>query len=179
MVEYGIRTSEAFIWAHVCPLDASIYWYQRTHMLEVLPRCTIVEIRSARGHLVPLKEHRISWIKPAVGFIHDCELGYEFFKQWEWTRATDDRQVGEFAEECFALAVKKKRLTLPVNASRVEVLDEQFKGKDFECRAKYAVEVKADIPGGLWGTGNLFVQTAELAHQHGRRNGHRGMEIAP
>lgn len=173
MVEYGIRTSEAFIWAHVCPLDASIYWYQRTQMLEVLKRCSIVEIRSARGHLVPLKEHRISWIKPAVGFIHDCELGYDFFKQWEWTRAVDDREIGAFAEECFAQALRAKRLTLPVNAKKVVDISEQFQGKDFECRASYAVEVKADVPGGVWGTGNLFVQTHEFRHQYEERNGHR------
>ncbi len=35
------------------------------------------------------------------------------------------------------------------------------------------IEVKADIAGGIWGTGNLFVQTHEGGHKHGQRNGHR------
>jgi hypothetical protein len=168
MVEYGITTSEAFIWAHVCHLDASIYWYLRADMLVVLERYPPVEIRSARGHKVRLHGN----VFPQ-GFIHDAELGYEFFKRWKWIEAASDREAGAWAEECFAVAVRERRLTLPMRATRYDNVEDQRKGKDFRCEGKYDVETKADVPGGVWGTGNLFVQTHELHHQHGERNGHR------
>jgi hypothetical protein len=168
MVEYGITTSKAFIWAHICPLDASIYWYRREEMLAVLDKYTAVEIKSARGHLVKLHGN----VFPK-GFVHDAELGYEFFKRWKWNDADSDIEVGAWAEECFAVAVRERRLTLPVRLTRYEAVEDQRNGVDFKCEAKYDVETKADVPGGVWGTGNLFVQTHELHHQHGERNGHR------
>jgi hypothetical protein len=61
----------------------------------------------------------------------------------------------------------------PVRLTRYEEVEDQRNGVDFKCEAKYDVETKADVPGGVWGTGNLFVQTHELHHQHGERNGHR------
>lgn len=168
MVEYGITTSKAFIWAHICSLDASIYWYRRDEMLEVLKRYPIAEIQSARGHLIKLHENFFP-----NGCIHDADLGYEFFKQWRWKEAASDDQAGDWAEQCFAMAVRERRLNLPVRLTRYEKVEEQREGKDFQCRADYDVEIKADLPGGVWGTGNLFVQTHELHHQHEGRNVHR------
>ena len=96
MLEYGITTSEAFIWAHVCPLDASIYWYKRTDMLSILSTSPAVEIASAKGHLVRIHTHRFP-----SSCIHDADLGYDFFDRWPWESAKSDSEIGEFAELCF------------------------------------------------------------------------------
>lgn len=168
MVEYGITTSKAFLWAHVCPLDASIYWYRREEMLALIERSPSVEIKSARGRLVAIHGN----VFPA-GNIHDSDLGYDFFDRWPWDSAKSDKDVGAFAEQCFSVAVRERRLTLPVHLDRYNSVGEQYQGKDFRCRTNYDVEIKADIPGGVWGTGNLFVQTHELHHQHHTRNAHR------
>jgi hypothetical protein len=173
MVEYGITTSKSFLWLHVCPKDASIYWYQVSKMRAAMLAYPQVEIASARGHIVKINDHRISWTKPGVGFIHDCEPGFDFFKRWAWDTAENDRDVGAFAEECVELAMKAKLLTLPVRPVKVIKRDEQFDGRDFWCGVDYSIEVKADVRGGVWGTGNLFVQTHELRHNYLERNGHR------
>jgi len=167
MVEYGITTSKAFLWAHVCPLDASIYWYKREDMLTVITNSTSIEIPTARGHLVSIHANRFP-----KGCIHDADLGYDFFDRWSWETAVSDDEVGAFAEECFSVAVQQRRMMLPVGLKRYEKIEEQREGKDFQCRANYDVEIKADIRGGIWGTGNLFVQTHELHHQHQERNAH-------
>lgn len=179
MFEYGITTSAAFIWAHVCPLDLSIYWYQRSKMLEILGWHNRVEIPSARGVLIPIRQHLMLKTSKRSGFIHECELGPEFFHQWDWSGASNDREVGAFAEQCFSEAVRQRLLLLPVALKKVSSVEEQFKGQDFECKANYAIEVKADIRGGIWGTGNLFVQTHEQGHRSLGRNEHLrgGLEI--
>lgn len=184
MIRYGVTTSKAHYWAHVCPLDGAIYYYPRRRVLDILDTLRECTIRSAVGRLLPIRTN----LFVNGGIVRCAEVGYPFMARWEWDRASSDLEVGAMAEECFTAACKDGLFLLPVRMrSRYDARAEQFKGKDFACDlgAPFVdVEVKADIPGGAWGTGNLFVQTSEGTsvdgdkHDYASRNGHRGSAAA-
>lgn len=176
MIEYGITTSKAHVWVHVCPEDARLYWYQRRLMLPVLARCPTREIPTARGHLVRLIGNR------AVdgGVIQEIERDDAWFRQWDWKQAETDGAAGAMAEDMFSRVVAEHGFPFPLGLQRYDQIADQYQGKDFCLRPKIAaldVEVKADFVGGEWGTGNLFVQTHELRHQHGARHAHREAKV--
>lgn len=170
MIEYGITTSTAAVWFHVCPLDAAAYFYARTRMLKILPTLREVEIPSARGRLCRLFGNRVC----DGGFIYRADLEPDWFDGW--SAAASDTAAGDLAERVFEISVTHRRFQIPAKATRFNERAEQFTGKDFEVTPlapSLTVEVKADFVGGEWGSGNLFVQTHELHHKHGERNAHR------
>lgn len=171
MIEYGITTSKAHVWVHVCPLDARLYWYQRRVMLPLLPKFPTREIPTARGHLARLIGNRVC----DGGVIREVERDDVWFRQWAWKQAETDGDAGAMAEAMFAQVVAEHGFPFPLTAERYEERADQYQGKDFRLTPKLAaidVEVKADFVGGEWGTGNLFIQTHELRHQHGARHAH-------
>lgn len=169
MFKRGIGTQNAHIWAHVCPLDASIYWYETKRMRELLPKLRAVEIPSAKGALCPILPNLIE----NRGFIHAVFLGGQWMRRWEWRRAASDAEAGEIAESMFEVAARERKMLFPMNTFPIVDFKRQCEDGDFDCCADYPVEVKADFAGGLWGTGNLFVQTHEQGHKHGARHAHR------
>lgn len=178
MIEYGVETSEAHYWLHVCPLDASFYFYSRQRMVKILSHFKEVRIKSAIGRLVPVIKNKTC----NAGILHTCDLQYEFMNQWSWSSAPSDKAIGQWAEECFELACKKGLFRLPIVIDRYDDRRDQFKGKDYACklpRPIIDVEIKGDILGGIWGTGNLFVQTSEGdkisgdKHQFNSRHAHK------
>jgi len=157
--EYGITTSIAAVWAHVCPLDAEIYYYSRARMLRILPRLKTREIDTAIGALCPLAGNRDC----DGGFIESICPPVEWWRQYDWKRGTKD-EVGAFAEALFVRCVDARLFRVPTKAVRYETKEEQYRGRDFRvtpAMSGFDVEVKADVVGGEWGTGNLFVQTHE------------------
>lgn len=170
MIEYGITTSQAIVWFHVCPLDCSAYFYGRQAMLKLLPSLPEKEITSSRGRLCKLNGNRVV----DGGFIYDIELPLKWIEGWR--DAASDREAGAMAERIFEQCVGKRLFQMPATARRLETRAEQFTGRDYELSPifpSFSVEVKADFAGGEWGTGNLFVQTHELHHKHSGRNAHR------
>jgi len=170
MKEYGITTSRAAVWFHVCPLDCAAYYYGRRAMQKILNHLPEREIASARGRLCKLVGNRVC----DGGFIYDIDLPLRWIEGWQDARTDSD--VGAFAERIFEQCVETRLFQLPAVFRRLESRTEQFTGRDYELSPKHArlsVEVKADFVGGEWGTGNLFVQTHEFHHQHEKRNGHR------
>ncbi len=137
-------------------------------MLAGFTAYSVREIRSARGRLVPIACNLFD----VGGFIHEAYLGEKFFARWPWDYADTDCDVGEYAERLVAAACEELLLLFPVKLVRYDERPDQFKGKDFRCSVAFDLEVKSDIPGGVRGTGNLFVQTHEYRHQHGGRNSH-------
>jgi hypothetical protein len=175
MREYGIFTSEAHYWLHVCPLDASFYMYPRKPMATLLHEREFptMQIKSAIGYLVDIRSN----LRANGGIIRPLDLDYAFFGRWDWKAAESDEHLGRMAEDCFSTAVRVGLFTLPVRASFYTSRADQFKGKDFACTLAATptdIEVKPDTPGGIWGTGNLCVQTHEGGHDHARRHAHRG-----
>ena len=172
MKEYGITTSEAHYWLHVCHLDAMFYWYPRARMQQQLSRFDKCTIRSAIGHIVPIHPN----LRSNGGIIHSVVPGFEFFAEWDWNSAESDKAVGKMAEACFAKFVREHQFFLPVKIKRFyESTEDQYKGKDFEVslgRPTVDIEVKGDARGGVWGTGNLFVQTHETGHDYNGRRSH-------
>lgn len=176
MIEYGITTSKAHYWCHVCPLDAMFYVYSRREMLERLPGLQEKAIRSAIGRLVPIIKAG-DWLRCNGGIIDQFDAGYEFFGRWQWATAASDRAVGAMAEEAFQAACREHLLCLPIRARRLNAKADQVTGRDYECdlgAPSVSVEVKGDIKGGAWGTGNLFVQTHEGTHRDGDRHDFNG-----
>ena len=175
MIEYGVTTSKAHYWVHVCPLDASLYCYGRRRMAADLERFERREIRSAIGHLVPVIPNLIS----NGGLLRAYDYDYPLFKRWDWQGAKSDRALGAMAEALFENLCSSGQFALPVRAERYDEQGDQFQGKDFACSLgapRVDVEVKADVQGGIWGTGNLFVQTHELHHRATERLSHRQPE---
>lgn len=127
------------------------------------------EIVSARGRLIPI----LGSLKSNGGFLESEMLGDDLFRRWDWKNATSDCDVGAYAEELVEAACAARLLRFPVRAVRYEDIVEQRKGKDFRLSVAFDLEVKADVVGGIWGTGNLFVQTHEYKHQHADRNAHK------
>lgn len=170
MIEYGITTSKALVWFHVCPLDVSAYFYGRRAMLEILPTLPEVTIASSRGRLCRLDGRRTC----DGGFIYDIDLPLKWIDGWRDVKT--DNEAGALAERIFEQCVRSRLFQMPATATRYETREEQFTGRDYQIEPifpKFSVEVKADFRGGHWGTKNLFVQTHELHHKHGERNAHR------
>jgi hypothetical protein len=172
LLEYGVTTSRAHYWLHVCPEDASFYIYPRRKMVELLAKYPAKEIISARGHVVPILENLIY----NGGIIRPLDFTYPWFKQFDFSSAASDHDAGALAEAAVKEAAGAGLLTLPVQIEFADGIDDQFSGFDFRAalfQAPTMIEVKADVAGGIWGTGNLFVQTHERGHRHSERNGHR------
>jgi len=172
MIEYGITTSKAHVWVHVCPKDARLYWYQRKQMIPLLPKFPEREIISARGRLVRLIGNRVC----DGGIVREIERPDPWFRAWNWKDAESDSEVGAMAEAMFEAVICEHGFPFPLTAERYETREEQYQGKDYKITPKLSaldIEIKADFVGGEWGTGNLFVQTHELKHQHGARHAHR------
>lgn len=170
MIEYGITTSKAGVWFHVCPLDCSAYYYSRTRMTAILPTLPEVTITSATGRLCKLNGRRVV----DGGFIHDIDLPLKWIDGWRDCEA--DTDAGEMAERIFKQCVDARLFQIPAKATFLLDINDQYTGRDFLVKplvGELSVEVKADFRGGEWGTGNLFVQTRELHHKHGERNAHR------
>lgn len=171
MREYGITTSQAHYWIHVCPKDAAFYLYPKVKMLDVLSRFKAWNGPTSKGFLVPI----IPNLRENNGIIRPYDFsttgGYKIFSQWTWKGKTD-RKVGEMGEECFQWFAEAGEFCLPVHASFLSGKSLQYKGMDFYCqllKPKVSIEVKADVKGGIWGSGNLFVQTHELQHKRGSK----------
>ena len=159
MREYGITTSIAAVWVHVCPLDAALYYYSRLRMLAILPKLKQREIATAIGVLCPLYGNRAC----DGGFIEHIDPPWEWWKDYNWEAITKD-EAGAHAENLFMRCVERRLFKIPAKATRYETRQEQYSGRDFKITPAFAsfdVEVKADMIGGEWGTKNLFVQTHE------------------
>jgi hypothetical protein len=172
LVEYGITTSRAHYWVHVCPDDSALYTYPRKRMLALMAKYETKTIASARGHVVPILQNLVH----NGGIIWPCDLPFDWFKQFGFSAAASDHDVGKIAERCFKTAVSDGFFRLPVAVEFAEEIQDQYQGFDFRARLHAnpaLIEVKADIVGGVWGSGNLFVQTHEGGHKHAERNGHR------
>lgn len=170
MKEYGITTSQALVWFHVCPLDCAAYYYGREAMLKILDSLPEREIASAKGRLCKLNGRRTV----DGGFIYRIEIPLKWMDGWQACKT--DGEAGEFAEYIFENCVMDRLFQMPARAQRFDTKEEQYKGQDYRIVPMwpaFSVEVKADFVGGEWGTGNLFVQTHELHHRHGERNAHK------
>lgn len=162
MREYGITTSQADYWLHICPEDASFYLYPRKAMVKISHKFKVVEIPTAKGFLVPV----IKNLRENGGIIRSYFLGYELFNKWPWEGKTD-ADVGLMGEQCFHEVCKNGDFMLPVFVGFYKEKKDQYKGKDFFCslpKEKITIEIKTDVKGGVWGSKNLFVQTHESRH---------------
>ena len=175
MIEYGVHTSQAHIWVHVCPKDASFYWYSRKQMSALCGKFRHVEIKSAKGHLVPLNGNRDC----DGGIIKDVGRTYKWFSEFQWINADTDSKAGAIAERMFEQLIAEFAFPIPAKAIRYDEREDQFCGKDYRLTPLISepdIEIKGDFEGGEWGTGNLFVQTHEYRHAHGERHAHRVVE---
>lgn len=172
MIEYGITTSKAHVWAHVCPLDADIYFYSRKKMLALMTNYPQVEIVSAKGHLVKILPNE----KQKGGIIDVIDVPWQWWREVDIEGAPNDEEAGKRAEQIFHKCVDSGLFSIPCRANFYTELQDQFTGRDFSVvplMPQVDVEVKLDAPGGLYGTGNLFVQTHEYKHEHSARNAHK------
>lgn len=174
LLEYGITTSQADVWAHVCPLDGDIYYYSRKRMLKLIDKCKKVSIPTAEGRIVPIIKNE----KARGGIIHVIDVPWQW---WEYEKLSakdeipNDRIAGQRAESLFNRCVIDGLFTIPCAASFYTEQSDQFRGIDFKVFPKASsidVEVKFDGAGGLYGSGNLFVQTNEKDHKPLERNAH-------
>lgn len=160
MREHGITTSEAYWWVFVCPKDAAFYCLRTATANKMLSCLRKAEIPTAKGFLLPIVGNR-TW---EGGFIFANYAEEIWFRQWPWSGKTD-ADIGEMGEKCFQKACQIGIVRMPVSVGRFNTIEEQYKGKDFALSSLGAdVEVKTDLPGGVWGTGNLFLQTHERQH---------------
>lgn len=161
LVGYGIQTSKADYWVHVCPDINQFFYYNRARMLKLIeakdfPR---VDARSAngaitgRGYLIPIHCGIVGVVHPPITII----------RATDWNSVTD-AQAGILAEEAWAVAVELGYVPRPWLPEYFTTTAEQYEGKDFSISParKFTVEVKCDRP--LKQTGNLFVQIAEYKH---------------
>jgi hypothetical protein len=159
MYHYGIEKSTAHYWVHVCPLDAGLFVYPRNEMVKILSRYKDTKGDTYIGKLVDIRKH----IKTNGGFITFIEMTYPLFKEYNWSDK-DLTVLGCYGEEVFKRACDQGVFRLPCYATLYNQIEDQYKGRDFLVKPlieKTFVEVKVDRPGGIWGSGNLFVQTHE------------------
>lgn len=172
MYEYGIRTSKAHFWVHVCAKDAGFYLYRRRDMVAKLHQFDEKVIATAIGRVVPVHANLVQ----NGGLLLPFWLTYEWFDAWDWAGAPSDDALGKFAEAAFLKATREKLIAFPAwEVTKHDDIAEQYQGRDFRVRvgSPLHAEVKADYQGGQWGTGKLFVQTHEQNHRHRGRLLHR------
>lgn len=136
-------------------------------MLEIMTRFRVNEGPTFKGVLVPI----IPNLRSNGGIIRPYDFsangGYQVFNKWTWDGDTD-AAVGEMGEQCLQHFAESGEFCLPVHVSFLNGKEHQYKGKDFYCqlpKPKVSIEVKTDVRGGVWGSGNLFVQTHESQHK--------------
>lgn len=160
---YGIADEQSDIRAHVCVQVRRIYVYATEDMKALLKRRTYPEksaeqdsVITARGYLVPpfdIPTCREFQLPPAL---------------WEKYRITLDMPPdvrGRIAERLVYVTMREAIVAIPLQTKTVADRVLQQQGHDIAVRFSGSVQVKCDYRGGrrdLGGTGNLFIQIAEL-----------------
>lgn len=164
LFEYGVHTSEADYWIHVCP-GAGIFYYLRSIASERGEKGLLGARRQAKsangkvtgeGYLVPIA---------GTPWIAEWELPARIWPtSFDWTKATD-RAAGMAAEGLIKYCLSLHEFPVGRRVEWVIGLREQFGGKDaiVSPPVQLKIEVKCDRPAER--TGNLFIQTAEKHHQ--------------
>ena len=166
MIEHGIFTSKADLWAHLFPRDQQIFVYRVSIM-----RWWITHVRTmhsyrgkvaghskgtgkvtALGELVPKQKE---WIKR-------CFVPIDYLARHDWENGTD-REIGRRGEKVGAELLSVGWLELPLIWSPREV-SRQEQNLSMDYRATLMVEPSIEFKTETVKSDNLFVQTDEYGH---------------
>lgn len=168
MIDYGIQNEESDIRAHVCPVVQRVYVYPTACGREAMSCGELkhgyqpgVSFATGKGFCVPPFQ-----IRRCVALVVNPEV---------WIRAAFDKKEsttikGEKAVFLVAGMIRNGLFPLPLAgiADADISRDLQIKGDDIRvwvANQCVHIQVKCDFNGGekhLGGTGNLFLQTAEI-----------------
>lgn len=169
LLEYGIRTEQSDMRAHVCPVVRRVYVYGTAGGLAAIDTGTYREVPgyqanvptpTARGYLVPPMA-----IPGCVGL----ELRSSVWDALAFVSSDGLSQKGGKALRLVMGMIRQGLLPLPSMPKDVGDFELQVKGMDItimpgQWQRPIVVQVKCDYKGGaqvLGGTGYLFLQTAE------------------
>ena len=164
MIEHGITTTHASLWAHVCPKARKVYVYLVRDMHEWI---NAQRPESTNGHsndgTVTGKGYLV---RCGLPFIRSFGIPSKLLNGFPDNGATD-REVGMAAEQLVCRMMELGYWPAIMSLRQNGESEQQNGGADFLVTPKeYSLEVKGDIRGGEGeGTGNLFVQTHERAHR--------------
>lgn len=163
LVPYGIQTDKSDYRAHVCPRDQAVYVFETSRMAsfvglnifgKIPARQKGVQGVSGYGYTVPLK--CVPWCL-GVEIPKDLQIPVE---RWE---TMDTIGKGDSSVDTVKAMVEREliRFGRPSEVHKVPKgsLDAQWLLGDLVVGLR--VEVKCDLPGGMMGTGNLYIQTEE------------------
>lgn len=151
LVDYGIQSEDVDVRVHVCFGSKKMYAYKPNRAMAVMngfkeKEAMQGELVTAIGRLVP--PHRIPGIKDLSNACADLLFRYD--PGQEATLEEKKRAAEDVAREYFSRSFRVEMVT---DKKR------QLAGIDIELSLH--VQVKCDYNGGVGGTGNLFIQTAE------------------
>jgi hypothetical protein len=172
MIERGIWTTKADIWAHLHPHDAAIYWYAVKHMREHLNINPVVAIPgkskdgsvTGSGYLVPKDSP----------FIRHDKIPSNIISAFDWDSGTD-RQTGMlWGEKVVDWVITLGIWRPPVWITRrCNKKSEQFEMGDLSLEFVHMpfIEVKTE----LVKSPDLFIQNKELYHNVHLKKGRGGV----
>ena len=159
LFEYGIHTEKSDIRCHVAPFTRLIFVFRTAAALGL--DLTKYPIRSAYQKGVSYRTSE-GWLVPPQD-IPDLRIIHWHSTPWWEDFSEDDEHKGDKAVKVAADLLKAGRFPLWLHhaedSQRVEV---QKGGTDIMLWGKWRIQVKCDYRAGPGGTGNLYLQKAEL-----------------
>src|ERR1700688_3108394 len=160
MIEYGIWTSKAIVWAHLHPYDSAAYFYSTVECQ------TYIEAKNLAPYEAKSKNGTTTGFGYLIGksspFIHRVHIPINA----SGIATMNDRQVGLRGQKIINEAIVagkidlRKFMTSPI-VTPLETRGDQSNGRDTLLTYTITVEIKTETVC----SENLFVQKAEGRHQ--------------
>jgi hypothetical protein len=160
--DYGIQTEDSDIRCHVAPGTRSIFVFRTATVLSLLNGRHTEALAGQAGVSYPTgKGYLVSWRQvPDIRRIQ-----WNSFPWWDrFKRDQTTSEKGAHAVWVCTELMRLGRFPLWVEAKESERAQVQLKGTDIVLWGRWKIQVKCDFYAGdgVSGTGNLFIQTAEL-----------------
>lgn len=163
LVEYGFYQERVDLRAHVGVTAWRVYVYAWHSLLTTLDRGAFKEVSgksfgqiTARGFLVPPRD---------IEGCRVCDIPESYRGLFPFAPTMTHKKKGELAAVLVDTLINDGHLLLPMTSEQIEDRRLQLEGVDIIARANVRVQVKCDWdcgPKAHGGTGNLFIQTAEI-----------------
>jgi hypothetical protein len=163
LVEYGILQEQSDIRAHVSVVTKTVFVFKTEEVKKILPGKYRLVGASQPGISVKTAE---GWLVP-VGDIPDIrQIKCNNYSWWDRFSDSDSTsEKGKKATKVVVFLLRKGQIPLWLSVREPEEKDIQISGVDIIITKNLRIQVKCDWRSGpkeLGGSGNLFIQKAEI-----------------
>jgi len=163
MSNYGIQNEKSDYRVHVCFKEGAVYIFERIH---AWTKCQTGSYRQVSGYqsgyFFPTSQGYLVPPDDILGCLR-IEIPHDIMAAVHPDKHESTSQKGRKAEQVFEW-MRKRGLIPMLSIIEVDDTHEQLTGVDVKVRDDIRLQIKCDFDGGRKpnGSGNLFLQTAEL-----------------